>query len=241
MHPPTVGRLRIADVNAAVRKKSVYEASERFFENSLVTTLMKPPKNRMKAEIEVLYSIALTREYFMAFNREHGEQSLKELLRACYYEYVPKNSVVFEVDSNGTEFYIILNGTVEFYTKGDPKSTETKQVLEDIKNDKAVVEIKSGNRLRSTYEGLPKVKELQKTKILQTSAGKTILYDGRLPLTAGIPMIRSSYQGKAGGSFGNLALEGGKKGQMRQATVSTMEDCHFAVLDRASFDVDSSL
>ena len=50
-------------------------------------------------------------------------------------------------------------------------------------------------------------------------------------------MIKQSYQGKAGASFGNLALEGSKKGQMRQATVCTVEDCHFAVLDRASFDV----
>lgn len=175
---PNVGRLRIADVNAAVRKKSVYEASERFFENSLVTTLMKPPKLRMKAEIEVLYSIALTREYFQKFNLEHGEQSLKELLRACYYEYLPKQSIVFEVDSNGTEFYIILNGTVDFYTKGDPKSPETKQVLEDLKTDKTAVEVRSGNRLRSNYEGLPKVKELQKTKILSTETGRILLYDG---------------------------------------------------------------
>lgn len=40
-----------------------------------------------------------------------------------------------------------------------------------------------------------------------------------------------------GGSFGELALKKGLSGQMRQATVVALEDCHFAILNKESYDV----
>ena len=43
----------------------------------------------------------------------------------------------------------------------------------------------------------------------------------------------------AGATFGDLALQGSKAGQMRQATVITSMDSHFAILDRQSYDVDT--
>ena len=40
-----------------------------------------------------------------------------------------------------------------------------------------------------------------------------------------------------GSSFGQYALTGPKTGQMRGATVFAAEDCHFALLDRNTYDV----
>jgi CRP-like cAMP-binding protein len=44
-----------------------------------------------------------------------------------------------------------------------------------------------------------------------------------------------------GSIFGQYALTGAKSGQMRGATVFAAEDCHFAILDRKSYDVRSLL
>lgn len=43
-----------------------------------------------------------------------------------------------------------------------------------------------------------------------------------------------------GETFGELALKKGKMGQMRQATVIAMDECHFAILNKESYDVVSS-
>lgn len=40
-----------------------------------------------------------------------------------------------------------------------------------------------------------------------------------------------------GESFGELALKKGLSGQMRQATAVAMDDCHFAILNKESYDV----
>lgn len=42
---------------------------------------------------------------------------------------------------------------------------------------------------------------------------------------------------QAGSTFGDLALQGAKKGLQRQATIMTNEDCKFLILDRNSYDV----
>lgn len=75
------------------RKKSLFEQSEHFFQNNLVSTLLKPPKDRTKNEINVLVTLALSRKnvngqqtFFEKFVAENGEANLRELLKSCYYE-----------------------------------------------------------------------------------------------------------------------------------------------------------
>ena len=106
----------------APRKKSFLDRTGDFFENKLVNTLLKPPNKRSSAEIDVLVAIAQSKEFFSNFQSQHGSLMLRELLKLCYYEFVPANEVVFEVDSNGAEYYIILNGKVDFYTKNNLNS-----------------------------------------------------------------------------------------------------------------------
>ena len=52
--------------------------------------------------------------------------------------------------------------------------------------------------------------------------------------------MKSDNQGAGQGQvFGQYALTGAKTGQMRGATVLAVEDCHFGILDRESYDVPS--
>ncbi len=60
---------------------------------------------------------------------------------------------MFEVDSNGTEFYIVLNGQADFYVKGNKDSDSTKVIQERIKNEKSIEIPRSSTRHRSAYEG----------------------------------------------------------------------------------------
>lgn len=75
------------------RKRSIQTSHDKLFQGSLIPLLNKPPKKRTKTELEVLFSLALSESpipgnptFFQKFYLEHGEQSLMELLKNCYYE-----------------------------------------------------------------------------------------------------------------------------------------------------------
>ena len=53
-------------------------------------------------------------------------------------------------------------------------------------------------------------------------------------------MKKDNFVATKGSVFGQYALTGAKTGQMRGATVVAAEDCHFGILDRESYDVDST-
>ena len=80
------------------------------------------------------------------------------MLRTCYYEYIyiirfaPKGEVVIEVDAIGSEFYILLEGKIQFYSKGNPQSEQAKQVTE-IARQYPEIPTHSNKRLRSKFDG----------------------------------------------------------------------------------------
>jgi CRP-like cAMP-binding protein len=45
------------------------------------------------------------------------------LVESMYYEFMPKGTIVFEKDTIGEEFFIILAGEVAVYLKNDQQST----------------------------------------------------------------------------------------------------------------------
>lgn len=174
-------------LNRAGRKKSMMGDTEKFYQDQLVTTLRKKPENRAKLEIEILYQLATTKfklspngekSFFQNFLEENGDQNLKELLKYCYYEFVPKDNLVFEYDSPGTEFYIILEGQVEFYTKGQ-KDAEHKSRLEALNKEKEIPVINSGPKNRSTFEGVPRLRPCNRSVVKKTASGLHVVFDGR--------------------------------------------------------------
>lgn len=61
--------------------------------------------------------------------------------------------MVFEIDAPGTEFYIILEGVVEFYGKYSKEDEElAKKFTEAVKKEKELP-IESKPRVKSNYEG----------------------------------------------------------------------------------------
>lgn len=66
--------------------------------------------------------------------------------------YCQKGEVIIEVDSIGSEFYIMLDGRAQYLSKGNPTADYTKEVIEKTKNYK-VVSPHTGQRQRSNFSG----------------------------------------------------------------------------------------
>ena len=67
------------------RKTKVFGDMEALISRQLKDTLLKAPRKRTKAEIEVVASIANI-AFFQDFRKEYGEEKLHDLLRTSYYE-----------------------------------------------------------------------------------------------------------------------------------------------------------
>ena len=68
--------------------------------------------------------------------------------------FAPKDEVVIEVDSPGTEFYIVLKGKVEFYLKDLSLTAKDDEVIKKSFEKWVTVPPHSGRRKRSTYPGI---------------------------------------------------------------------------------------
>lgn len=77
----------------SMARRSVFGVGgEEGYQLRLINTLMKPPTERSKPEIDYLFKLTMQQlstdknNFFMKFMADHGEQNLKKLLRSCYYE-----------------------------------------------------------------------------------------------------------------------------------------------------------
>lgn len=92
--------------------------------------------------------------------------------------FVPRYQVVFEVESTGTEFYMVLDGEVDVYTRGNGKDETVKAKMEEIKKEKEIPIVCIASRQKSSYPGVPPVKKLKKTELKLTTSGINVYYDG---------------------------------------------------------------
>lgn len=221
----------------APRKKSFLDQTGDFFESKLVNTLLKPPNKRSSAEIDVLVAIAQSKEFFANFQTQHGSVMLRELLKLCYYEFVPANEVVFEVDSNGAEYYIILNGKVDFYTKSSlnslkpdksPAGTAEEKLLKPIHRASVLTQVAGGFSALSVAHALlskagagllsiPGLNLDQSTLHNLVKSGKVLQPSGR--------RFRSTYQG-------NLHSAGAPKAKpICKTQIVQLQDSLFVLFD----------
>lgn len=146
---------------------------------------------------------------------------------------MPKNEIVFEIKASGAEFFIILDGLVEFYVEGNAEQEPTRTIMEKMKKEEPLIpEERPGMmRMKSNYKGVPPTKAASRSKVLNfPTLGQQILFDG-------VPMTKIPVQNGTGTSFGELALTGSKTGQQRRGTVLARQDCHFAILHREHYDM----
>lgn len=99
--------------------------------------------------------------------------------------FAPKDEVVIEVDSPGTEFYIVLKGRVQFYLKDSSLEAKDDETIKKTYEKWVTVPPHSGKRKRSQYPGkrssagVPKVKYCQKTTLKKLKGDTAVLFDGR--------------------------------------------------------------
>ena len=144
--------------------------------------------------------------------------------------FVPAGQILFEVDSVGKEFYIILKGKCSFYFKC--KNSEKSLAKEKAKKLEEIPLIPidtSQLRKKSSYGDVPKAAKIMRTTV-ENRGNEYHAYH------MGLLMSKINTMG-IGDTFGELALISENENELRKATVLCTEDCEFAVLDRRSFQV----
>jgi CRP-like cAMP-binding protein len=140
--------------------------------------------------------------------------------------FVPEGEVLFEVDSIGYEFFIILKGKVSIFIKLQLPDYEAKR--------KAVIESpdvpfrpKPQERTKSNFEGVPKSPPNPNSTVLRKPDAYYVLH--RTLLLKEVNRLGEGF------SFGEAALLGGKSA-LRNATIFCAEDCYFAAMDKGNYD-----
>ncbi|CAD8160515.1 unnamed protein product [Paramecium pentaurelia] len=90
--------------------------------------LKKSPQHRSKAEINLLLQLTSQLPFFKQYmKQENGLQIQRKCCKNMYCEKFKANEIVFYVDSVGTKFYIILEGSVTVLVR-KPNQSEMEAV-----------------------------------------------------------------------------------------------------------------
>lgn len=132
--------------------------------------------------------------------------------------------MVFEIDSIGYEFFIILRGRISVHVKIPTSEAETKRIYE-LPDTPA--KPKTAERSKSEFDGVPKS---------PANVNSTILHkNGNYYVVNRTSLLKDVSKLGTGASFGDAALTPGKSAP-RNATILCVEDCHFAVLDKHNYE-----
>lgn len=140
---------------------------------------------------------------------------------------IPKGELIFEVNSKGVEFFIILQGNCGVFTRAkgdnDSKDVEAQLVFEPT------IKVESGvTRLKSSYSGVPPSYKARDSIIeYREEFGFSIFYRKRM-------MVKVANLTK-GQTFGGMSLSEKIKNGRRGASILAQEDTYCAALDRDSY------
>lgn len=137
---------------------------------------------------------------------------------------MPEGEILFEMESIGYEFFIILQGIVSICIKIPISDNDVKAVTQA---EDAPLKEKLKPRSKSSFEGVPKSPLNVNSTVLHKKSGYHVMH--RTVLLKGIKDLSD------GGSFGEAALIKGKSA-MRNATILCKSDCYFAVLDKENYE-----
>ena len=137
---------------------------------------------------------------------------------------MPEGEVLFEMESIGYEFFIILQGIVGIFVKIPMSENDVKAVT---LSENTPFPENPKSRSKSSFEGVPKSPPNVNSTVLRKTSGYHIMH--RTVLLKGIKDLSD------GGSFGEAALIKGKPAT-RNATAVCKTDCYFAVLDKENYE-----
>ena len=137
-----------------------------------------------------------------------------------------EGEVLFEAQSIGYEFFIILGGSVSICinVKGNDHEERLKQLMDS--GPAPVRSSETPKRHKSAFEGVPRSPPNVLSRVFKNTEGYHVIHDG--VLTKQINTIH------AGASFGEVAIMG-KDTCTRNATILCVKDCDFIVLDKSNF------
>lgn len=138
---------------------------------------------------------------------------------------MPEGHVLFEAQTIGYEFFIILKGQVGIgiSLKGPDYEVKRKAILESPKINMQAVKVP---RFKSKFDGVPRSPPNPYSSVIRTIDGYTVfLVD---------VMLKDINTLNDGASFGEVAIMGNDV-CTRNATIFCKKDCYFAVLDKQNF------
>jgi len=79
--------------------------------------LKKPSEKRSKTDIKLLVECTKHIKFFIDITLENGQQTHEKCCKYMRYESFSQDSIVFEIGSEGFEFYIIMKGSIAVLVK----------------------------------------------------------------------------------------------------------------------------
>lgn len=139
--------------------------------------------------------------------------------------FVPEGQVLFEANTIGYEFFIILRGSVGIGIglKGPDYEEKRRAVLE---RQSLPLPHSKLPRFKSRFEGVPRSPANPLSHVIRTVDGYVVFL--------GDTMLKDINTLNDGASFGEVAIMG-KDTCTRNATIFCKKDCYFAVLDKQNF------
>ena len=131
---------------------------------------------------------------------------------------------MFEVESIGYEFYIILRGQVSILINIPNAYTEEER--KRILNSMDMPVMKRLERYKSSYAGVVDAQQGTRSTVIQKHMGAYVLYKHAL--------LKEVNRLGEGSSFGEAALT--SQNSLRNATVLALADCYFAILNKNDYE-----
>lgn len=192
--------------------------------------MKKPSKERLLSELQILRKFTEKLDFFKKLIEKHGQDYHHKCCSALKYEYYPKGSLIIEygnlylyiyfnltkkTGSMGKNFYIILQGTVGIMIPTSPTTKRRKNSFDNIKLfDKAFL-----------HDNVPKknIPDSNKKEEIQENSNELEKKDDLVEIKTL----------SVGETFGEYSLI---SNQPTQASIKSIEDCYFAVLEKKDFN-----
>jgi CRP-like cAMP-binding protein len=139
--------------------------------------------------------------------------------------FVPEGEVLFEAQSIGYEFFVILKGMVSICigVKGQDHDDRKKQVVD---SPKLAFPVRKVARFKSQFKGVPKSPANPFSTVVRNAEGYHVFH--------GDVLMKQINTLRDGASLGEAAIMG-KDTCTRNATIFCKTDCYYAVLDKTNF------
>ncbi|EAR98064.2 cyclic nucleotide-binding domain protein (macronuclear) [Tetrahymena thermophila SB210] len=102
--------------------------------NNILEVLQKPPQKRTPRDIFLLQNETKSIQFFKQYNDSGDTDIHNKCCVSMKHQYMKKDQVVFHIDTTGSKFYLILEGTVGVYIRLPKKRQESEDNQQENTN-----------------------------------------------------------------------------------------------------------